>query len=373
MDDPKDPRLPGNPFGFMNSSNGKARPAPGETPSRLLLVRMSAMGDIIHVIPAYSLLRNAFPEARIDWLVESRFAPLIRDYPGLSGLIEIPRGKNERSIGKYWEVLQEIRRNRYDAAIDFQGLTKSALWPFIAGIPLRVGYGDEDGREVSKVLYNKKVIPSPKKTHVVDRNLELARSIAGDLQSAPTEFPTDIRAADAAETFWRTSGLAGGPVVGMSPGAGWETKVWPAERFGELASWFKSKGWECLVLWGPGEEELAKDVQRVEPSVVVAPPTDFNKSAELIRRTRLFVAGDTGPLHLAAFLKVPCVGLYGASDPRRNGPYGVPSRVVSVDCAETPCWKTRCPKGDSPCLSGLSVGKVVGEIGTFVDEVSVSA
>jgi lipopolysaccharide heptosyltransferase I len=352
----------------MNSPNGTAKSAPRKAPSGILLVRLSAMGDIIHVLPAFGVLRRAFPEARIDWLIEERFASLIRDYPGLNGLIRIPRRKGEGSVGRYWQILRELRRNAYDVTIDFQGLTKSALWGLLAGIPVRVGYGDPDGREISKVFYNRKVIPSPTATHVIERNLSLAQSVAGKLGPAGMEFPVDPAGAEKAESLWRERGLAGGPVVGICPGTGWRTKTWPAGRFEELARWLTSKGWKCLVLWGPGEESLAGEIESVEPRVVVAPPTSFRELAELIRRTGLFVAGDTGPLHLAAFLGIPCIGLYGASDPQRNGPYGVPARIITVDCAEAPCWKTRCPKGDSACLDALTTDRVIREIETFLDE-----
>ena len=356
----------------MNSPNATDKAAVGEAPSGILLVRLSAMGDVIHVLPAYNLLRRRFPQARIDWLIEDRFAPLIRDYPGLNGLIRVPRGKGERCVTQYPQVLRELRRNRYDVTIDFQGLTKSAVWGFLAGIPVRVGYGDKDGREISKIFYSRKVIPSLTKTHVIERNLALAQFVAGESHSVAPEFPVDRQAAEKAEDFWRKSDLTGAPVVGLSPGAGWRTKTWPAERFGELARWFKTKGWQCLVLWGPGEESLAKEVQKVDPGVVVAPPTDLKDLAELIRRTSLFVAGDTGPLHLAAFLGIPCIGLYGASDPQRNGPYGVPARVITVDCAEAPCWKTRCPKEDSLCLSALSVDRVIRETEVLLAEIKIS-
>ena len=302
-----------------------------------LLVRLSALGDLVHALPAFSALRAAFPEDRIGWLVEDRHAALLSMVPGIDRLHVVPRGKWKKEGFAWREALalrQELAAAGYTAAVDLQGLGKSALWPWLARIPVRVGYGDRDGREGSRRLYNRRVQPTG--AHVVERNLALAAALgAAPAERVRLKVP-DATVASVGEGWERQSG--GRPVALLNPGAGWESKRWPPRHFARLARFLdEALGLSVLVLWGPGEEAPAREIVEAS-SAGMLPPTSIVEMTEAIRRAALFVGGDTGPTHLAAYLGVPVIAPYGASDPARNGPWGAPAVVITKELDCRPGW-----------------------------------
>jgi lipopolysaccharide heptosyltransferase I len=337
-------------------------PSPGSL--RFLIVRLSALGDILHTLPSYRALQRKYPEAAIDWLVEDRFAPTLKTVEGLNRVISVPRKKG--GCSDYFALRKQLLDQRYSAAIDFQGLTKSAVWLWVARAPVRVGYGDEDGREISKWFYTKKVVPDSSCVHVVERNLSLVSHFVGEriiLEPGDTNFPADPEADAWAQDYWEERGLAGSKVALVNPCAGWETKRWDAKSFAEVATWLvRDRGWKCLIAWGPGEEDAACSVAGQAEGAEMLPTTSIHQLAEILRRSSLCVSGDTGPLHFAAAVGVPCVGVFGGSDPLRNGPYGVPSRTVTFPVSCAPCWKTGCPYQHRECLTKLESQTVIEQI-----------
>jgi len=260
---------------------------------RLLVVRLSAFGDVIHTIPAVVALRSFFD---IDWVVRPAYRELIE----LVARVRVVRPS-----------LKEIR-NRHDLVIDFQGLMKSAFLARISGAPERYGFASEFVREKPAAwLMNRRVRIDPA-THVVDWNLQLARAVQRDVKTPQVDFTPF--AAD------EPRGFEGRAV--LLPGAGKAHKQWPVERFRELA---KRIGSKAITVWGPGERPLAEGI-----GAEVAPPTSFRELARVLRDASVVIGSDTGPLHLAAALGTRVVGLYGPTNPARNGPYG---QIAS--CVET--------------------------------------
>ena len=334
------------------------RGAGGVTRRRVLIVRLSAIGDVVHVLPALAALRRAWPDAHLAWLVESLSAPLLEGHPLLDEILVYPR-KQWRKRGYVRSFLAgDVRRffgglraRRFDLAIDFQGLTKSAALPWLAGVPERIGYGDADAREASRWFYTTRCRPAGDCVHVVRRNLALLAPLA--VPTEPVEFPFPDYAADRERLDRKLEAEGIGraePLVAINPGAGWETKRWPPAHCGALAGMIAREfGCPVLVTWGPGEEALvARTLEAVEPGlrgrVRAAPPTTLRELATLLDRARVAIGGDTGPIHLAAARGVPVVAIYGGSDPKRNGPVGPrPARVLdnpAIPCY--PCWKVRC-------------------------------
>jgi lipopolysaccharide heptosyltransferase I len=305
------------------------------------------------------------PEAVIDWLIEDRFASLLETFPGLQEVIQVPRRKGSawRGLGEYAALRKRLAGKGYSVAVDFQGLTKSAIWPWLARVPRRIGYGDEDGRELSKLFYNDRVIPDPSLKHVAERNLALAERLTGG-EGERTEireyFPVDGESASWAEEYLRENNLSGVPVALLVSGVSWASKRWPAEYFGVVAEWFvREQGGQCLVSWGPGEDSLAGRVAEGREGVYVLPETSLPRLAAVAKRCRICIANDTGPFHLAAAVGTPCVGVYGPTDPGRNGPYGAPSRAVSAPPPCAPCWQPECREANRKCLDGLEPEKVI--------------
>jgi heptosyltransferase-1 len=323
---------------------------------RVLIMRLSALGDIVHALPLLGALRGRWPGAHIGWLVEPAGAQLVRGHPLLNAVHVIPK-KEIRAL--WWKLggapagalLEEIKGERYEIAIDVQGLTKSAAWGWWAGIPRRIGLARPDAREIAPNLATEVVragsgAGEDRVLHVVERNLEMLRPLGiepprstGIPAAFPVHLPEGARSR-AAEILGDDST----PLVLLVCGAGWVTKRWPPERFGELARGLVARhGCRVGFTWGPGEEGLVAAAMRAAgagearfdaatlpagPGVHALPATTFLELGAVIARAGLLVGGDTGPTHLAAALGVPVVSMMGPLDARRNGPYGAQSVTI---------------------------------------------
>jgi heptosyltransferase I len=309
---------------------------------RLLMVRLSAMGDVIHTLPAVHFLRQAFPRAFMGWLIEERWAELLcapgspRRGPrsSLRPLVDEVHTVNLKAWGKSpfsvstlqlaAKVWNDVRDAGYDAAVDLQGAMRSAVLARLSGA--RVVYGAAEPRESPASLwYTRKVVARGR--HVVEQNLSVAEAVAGDrVRRLPVEFPHDPQAEERIER--RLAELGVGEFAVLNPGAGWGAKRWPAERYGEVARQLADLGVDSILNYGPGEEELVRAAQAASGGTARAMSCSISELIALTRRARLFIGGDTGPMHLAAALRVPVVAIFGPTDPARNGPYGTRSIVL---------------------------------------------
>ena len=315
---------------------------PAELPAfeRLLVVRLSAMGDIIHTLPAVAALREAFPRATLGWLVEERWAELLCTlrYPR-SGrrspqrpLVDRVHTVNttawRRSLFSFntWQQmavgLSELRGLGYEAAVDFQGAVRTALLARWSGAT--VVCGDIQPREnAASMWYTRQVLTAG--AHVVQQALSLAQAVIPHSMTVPkAEFPVDP---DAENRITALSGDAYNFVI-LNPGAGWGAKQWPAERYGLVARELEKDGLRSLINYGPGEEELAVAVETASMGAARKISCSISELIALTRRARLFIGGDTGPMHLAAALQIPVVGIFGPTNPARNGPFGTSSVVL---------------------------------------------
>lgn len=310
-------------------------------PRAIALIKLSALGDVVHATPVVEALADAFPAARITWVVEQREAALLRDHPRLEEVIAVdtrawrktrtPRGALE--LARTLRALRRrLRAKRFDVALDLQGLVKSGAVTAATGAPLRIGFAAGWSRErVNALFTNRHVTPPPSARHVVDQYLSLLQPLGVTPGRGIFRLPTRESAEDRVEEFFASAGLKPhGRVVVLNPGAGKPGKRWPVERFVELATRLgRDAGARVLALWGPGEEAAARAIAQA-PGATLAPRTDLDELIALTRRASVVVAADTGPLHVAAALGTPCVGLYGPTSAERNGPYGAGHRTVSA-------------------------------------------
>jgi heptosyltransferase-1 len=291
--------------------------------ARFLLVRLGSLGDLIHALPAASALRDAFPEARIDWLIEPKWRRLLEGNPDLTEIISLEK---KSAVGLITTV-RKLRAAEYTCAIDFQGLYKSALPAFASGASRRIGFPSTYAREgFASVFYSDKI--NPRGAHKVDHNLTLVQ--AAGASPSPPRFPLTLRPEDEKQV---TQDLARHNLTEffvLNPGGGWRSKCWPPERYGELHHRLAAQhGWRGIVTFGPGEESLAQElVSAAGTPPPIALPLGLGPLMALLRRAKFVVSADTGPLHLASALGTPVVGLYGPTDPARNGPYGGTSIVI---------------------------------------------
>lgn len=315
-------------------------------PQRILILRMSAAGDIIHGTPVAHALRTAFPEAYIAWLVEDRFANLLEGNPDLNELIIVPRRawqkwSTGRRIQTVMELMRKIRSLHFTTTLDLQGLTKSALPGFLSGAKERIGFAGRDGRELSRLLNTKLV--SSSSTHVVDKNLDLLAPLGIERGEAIFHVPSG--GDGKIDRFLQTNSLQPGCFALINPGAGWEAKRWPVDRFAEVSKELSQlTGNKSVVTWGGAlEKKMAEAiVDAGEESCIIAPDTDLRELWLLLSNGRLLVSSDTGPLHMAAAAGVPTVALFGPTTGARNGPYGDRHEIIQGRCANHPlCWKKR--------------------------------
>jgi heptosyltransferase I len=315
--------------------------------SRLLIVRLGAMGDVIHGLPAATALRAAFPETTLGWLIEERWAELLctlatpRTGPRSAQrpLVDRVHTVNTRQwrtapfSAATWErvaaSLSDLRAARYEVALDLQGAVRSSLLARWSGAP--VIFGSAQPREnLATMFYTRQVIP--RGHHVVEQTMSLGEAVAQQgLKIPKVELPRDA-AADQ-EFDRRLKGTQ--EFVLLNPGAGWGAKQWPAERYGDVVRQLAAAGLKTLVNFGPGEEGLAGAVETASGGTAETFTGSLTQLIALTRRGRLFIGGDTGPMHLAAALGVPVVGIFGPTDPARNGPFGTRSIVLRSSASNT--------------------------------------
>jgi ADP-heptose:LPS heptosyltransferase len=292
---------------------------------KAVVVRLSAIGDVVHALPVASALKRHGWET--GWLVEPAARPLLEGHPGIDRLVAAPAAR-AFDWGQARTAWRELRSRRYHVALDLQGLWKSAAWARLSGAPRVVGYGKQWRREgASAWLLHERVAPAGDARHVIDENLALLRPLGveavGNREFALPESPGAVGD--------RLRRLELGEFAVLNPGGGWPEKLWPAERFGEVATGLRERGLASVVTWGPGEQPLAERVVAASRGAASACfPTTLLELLGVLRSARLMVAADTGPLHLACAAGTPVVGIYGPTDPARNGPFSPVDEVVEA-------------------------------------------
>ena len=324
---------------------------------RILITRLSAIGDCVQTAPVAWALREWFPEALIAWAVEAAAAPIVAAVPAVDEVIVVPK-RMLASPAAAWRVRHQLRPWRFDVAIDPQSLSKSSAVGWLSGAGRRIGFAPPTGREVSPWLNNDLV--TSRRTHMVERYLELLGPLG--IQRPGVRFDLNIqRAAQvAAATIVEPLQWTDGYAV-VNPGAGWDSKRWPAERFAAVIQRLgREHGLPSLVVWaGNRERSLAEEIARqAGHHARMAPRTSLLELAALLLPARLIVAADTGPLHLAAALGTPCVGLFGATRKEVCGPYG--SRSISLQAAYDGSSGRKLPGADNWAVRRTTTDDVLG-------------
>ena len=339
------------------------------TPESILIVRLGAMGDVLHAMPAVAALRAALPETHLGWVIERRWSELLMSPEGERAtsagrdLVDAIHVVDTRSWRKHpfrsatmkeiRSALGSLRAQKYALAIDLQGASKSALIAKFSHA--RSTYGFASPREhLATMFYSAKV--STRSAHVIDQNLELcSAAVHHALAAGEFDLPRSAQVEQWCEKTLKELGIVKFAI--LNPGSGWGAKCWPAERFAEVARRLSGSGILSLVNHGPGEEELADSVAKLSGSTARPLSTTIPQLTSLTRRASLFIGGDTGPLHLAAALKVPVVALFGPTDPLRNGPYGTCSVILRSELSATSYSHVAA---SDPGLQSITADEVIG-------------
>jgi heptosyltransferase I len=318
---------------------------------RILIVKLGSIGDIVHTLPAVAAIRRRFPSAQISWVAERRSADILRGNPTIDRLIEIDTrslrasGSIDETIRELKSQLSELRQGKYDLALDFQGLIKSAVVAKLSGAKRRWGFAGRALKEPASRILLTDTVRVLKQTHIIRKNLLLARAALGVDITGTTEFPLAVSQTDLAEAA-AFAARSGSRFALLNPGGGWPTKLWDAANYGRLADLI----WErlripSLVVTGPGESELAK-------RALAANRTEKLTHAELslkgffalARQSAVYVGGDTGPTHLAIAAGAPVVGIFGPTEWWRNGsidPNDICVERNDIDC-RVDCHRRSC-------------------------------
>lgn len=337
---------------------------------RILIVKPSSLGDVIHALPVLHALRRRYPGATISWLVADPFAPLIADHPDLDDVILFDRARFNR-VGRrvapsleFIEFLRELRAREYDLAIDLQGLFRSGFLSFASGAPVRIGA--RGARECAWFFYTHRIPVAD--AHAADRNRAIVRVLGIDCGSMRFDLGVTEEERGHATDILRDAGLArDASFVAVWPGARWETKRWPADKFVDLLDRLGEVTPLSPVLMGdPGEKTLCDSIASRSSAhpAVLAGKTTIRQAVALLERAALVITHDSAPMHIAAALDRPLVAIVGPTNPRRTGPYGIPDAVLQIDVTCAPCYLRRFAQcsHDHQCMRELEVADVLRHV-----------
>jgi len=356
----------------------------------ILLIKLSALGDVVHTLPLFNKLRARYPKARIDWLVASDFAELLQANPAIAEVIEFPR--DDWSTPWQWapyaraaRLIASLRAAQYDLVLDLQGQLRSAIFAFTCGAPVRIGF-DKPRRDIWKEL--KRTIPDEAKKHAwqgaregswlaythhialptldlhpVERYLGLAPLLGLDDDAPDFSFPIPQEAVTRIDALLEYYDIGKArPLAAIAPGTNWDTKQWRRDGFAETARHFLQKGFAVVLMGSDGERALCEEVAKLAPGAVdLAGETTLAELTALIRRATICVTNDSGPMHLAVALDRPVVSVFGPTDPVWAGPYRRAGAVLRAELPCSPCYLRelrRCGHGHA-CMENVSAAAVI--------------
>ena len=329
---------------------------------RILIIKLGAVGDVIHALPILETVRNVYPQAHIGWVVEEASAAILKGNPALDDLILLERKRLHGFSGLdyLWRWIRSLREKRYDITIDPHNLFKTGLIGWASGASFRVGF--RKLREGNFIFNNHRVRPRAGCLHAADKYLSLLEPLGITETQWIRRFPLfwDSNDENQIDLFWDAKNLRPTDrVVAINPSAGWPSKRWPSKRYARVAdALVERSGVRIVILWGPGELPLAEAVAgAMAEKSFLACETDLKSLMVLLSRCRMLISGDTGPLHIAAALGIPSLALFGPSDPERNGPYGGSHSVVASSIPPATHWQNK--KKGGHWMEEISTDRVI--------------
>ena len=347
--------------------------AEARDPSSVLVVKLSAIGDVIQTLPMVEALKNRYPRACIDWLVEEEASDLLFGHPALNRVIVSRRkswlkqlfrkGEFRKTLQEIGRFLRELRSRQYDLVIDNHGILKSGLLVMLSRGKRKIGFSRSAGiaEEGNYLFTNERYKPLSIERHALERYLDLVSQMGVPVEKAALGYPVSRDFSLKAENLLRQKGFFSRPLVVIHPMAKWETKQWPPENFSRLISALTKRKASVVVTGSPQDVEPVKEIlRRVEdPTAVLnlAGKTSLKELAGIFALSDLVLTPDTGPMHLAAAAQAPLIALFGPTAPWRTGPCGDHSLVIRKDLACSPCFKKKCSTRE--CMNSIGVEEVL--------------
>lgn len=351
-----------------------------KNPGKILIVRLSAIGDVVDVLPALRSLRSNFPDSKIAWLVEDRARDILEGHPDIDDVIIFPRKKWRRNIlklNRIFDILSDIvsfyrrlRNEGYDIVIDFQGNLKSGIMTLITGTENSIGFGKGFCKEFNYLFTQYRVYPPNKRMHRIEKNLSLLKGLGIDTSFQRPELPVSKPDDEYVSKFVDVDNKRSTPIIIVNPctseyGA---YKRWPTSNYALLADMILEKyDAKVIFIWGPNELDIVnKIVMNMKHTALVSCETTIKQLIELIRRADLYIGGDSGPLHIASTLGIPTIAIFGPKDPIVYGPYNGKSVIISKDLPCSPCRNRTC--SDPKCITTITPDEVFQAVNKLMRE-----
>jgi lipopolysaccharide heptosyltransferase I len=371
--------------------------------SKILLIKLSAVGDVVHTIPVLNKLRRRYPAAQLDWLVTPAIAELLRHNPTITNIVEFAREEwsapwRLTPFVSYVRLAARLRATGYDLVVDMHGQFRTALLALATSAPVRIGFDRprarvwdasartlpalarkhawQGAREGSWLAYTHHIPVPTLERHAVDRYLEVGKLLGLGEGPADFSFPIPPSATARVDALLGRHGVGQDHLLTLAPGTVWETKHWGSDKFAEVARYFLQKGFAVALIGSRRERAVTEEVARLAPGAVnIAGETTLSEVAALIRRSTICVTNDSGPMHLAVALDRPVVSIFGPTDPIWIGPYHRQDAVLQAGVPCAPCYLrqlSRCPNQHA-CMHDVSARAVVERTERLLNERAADA
>ena len=348
-----------------------------------MIIRLSAIGDVVDVLPALRYLRSNFPESRISWLVEDRASAILSDHPDLNEVIVFPRKKWQREILKISKTIstlsdilsfyRKLHDEHYDLVLDFQGNLKSGIMDLITGTENRVGFGKGFCKEFNYLFTMYKVYPQNEREHRIDKNLSLLKGIGFNAEFQNPELPVSKLDHEYISKFIDENNKCPIPLIIVNPCTSeyGSYKRWSTLNYARLADMILEKyDVKVVFIWGPNELEIVNEIiSQMKQKASVSCKTTIKQLIELIRCADLFIGGDTGPLHIASTLCIPTMAIFGPKDPMLYGPYHENTAIINKELPCSPCRDRTC--SDPECLTTILPEEVFQAVNQLMDNILI--
>lgn len=342
---------------------------------KVLIVKPSSLGDIFHVLPAVTHLTAAHPEVEIDWMVHPAFADVLKYCPNIRRIIFFPR-KELGSLGTFLphflKLFSELRQERYNLVIDFQGLFRSAFFAWLARCRQIAGFASPK-EPAAKFFYTRKIIIPDSKLHAVDKNISMMQQLLNSTNTVTSTFPAPVMEfAEKTVKLLLESGItASDRVVGIIPGARWKSKCWPPAFFAEIIAAVNRFHPELkfIILGSESDSMASNEIMKSVPEaqiISMTGKTSIGELIETIRRCEFIISNDSGPVHIAAAMNKTVFGFFGSTDPCKTGPYGSNHYIFQADLPCIKCLKRKCPLGTFECHK-LEIDKIIDKLKHFIN------
>ena len=330
---------------------------------KILIIKLSSIGDVVHTLPALYALRNAYPSAKIDWLVEEEPSNILMGHPLLNDVFVIKKRWWLKDFKRTYAVAKKIRALNYDIILDFQGLFKSGIWVFLSNGKRRIGF--DKSREMSYLFLNERLPPYNPDKHAVERYLDLVKHLGIKCDSISFPIPITEKEKKKISGLLKTGGiLEGAPFIVLNPMARWETKLWGAKKFAGLCNEVVDNFSCRVVVVGASSEKDNKEFFSLTNNRVVdlTGKTTLKELAHLTSLSSVVITVDSGPMHIAAAMGVPVVAIFGPTAPWRTGPYGEGHTVIRKELPCSPCFSKICKDKDNICMKEIEVRDVLSAV-----------